>query len=109
MRRAREPWPFDFAGRRAREGAAFGALLQITGAHAFTFNDPDAADGVTTTWLEGGDPAEQWPKGCDGPQVLARTLDLVEPGDGECVLPARATPLLTIPPSLATLTPANHG
>lgn len=86
VRRAREPWPLDFAGRRAREGAAFGALLRITGAHAFSFNDPDAADGATTTWLEGGDPAAQGPKGCDGPVVLARTLDLVEPGDGECVL-----------------------
>ena len=42
----------------------------------------DASRGVATAWLEP-------PARGSGPTVLARTLDLVEPGDGECVLPAQ--------------------
>lgn len=70
-----------------------GALLRITGARRFTFRDPDAHLGVTTR-LEG---EERW----EGPDVLARTLDLVEPGGGEQVLAPQ--------PLTAILTPADRG
>lgn len=72
VRRVRDPWP-----ERPAPCPTLGALLRVAGAHRFTFRDPEAHLGVATRRLEGAGA---------GPQVLARTLDLVEPGDGEQVL-----------------------
>ena len=85
VRRVRDPWP-----ERPAPCPTLGALLRVAGAHTFTFRDPEAHLGVATRRLEGNE------RRGDGPQVLARTLDLVEPGDGEQVLaPQHLTSILT--------------
>lgn len=93
VRRAREPWP-DLP-RGGTPCPSSGALLRVVGPYVFTFKDPEASQGVATRWLEGGSPGARGPAGCDGLAVLPRTLDLVEPGDGEQVLQPQAVGLQT--------------